>query len=183
MRIHPVAKRYARAFFELAEGKNKFDSLYGEVKSFATILEQDKSVAEYFYSPNTEKAHKIETLDKIFKEKLDPMVYQFILLLLQKNRIEFFEQIVFFLERFADKKHNRLNAVVTTVIPVSDTQKQDITKLLSESFKANIVLENKVDPEILGGIIVQVEGQIVDDSLLSQLKTLRHELLKSEAFA
>lgn len=183
MRVHPVAKRYARAFFELADEKNNFKTLYQDVRSFADLLDSDLDMKEWFSSPQVEKSQKISILDKVFKPKLEPLVYQFILLLIKKNRIEFFDQIVFFLKRFDDKKNNRLNASVTSVVPLTEAQQQEVTDMLKKSFQSEIVLENKVDTGIYGGLIVQVEGKIIDNSLLNQMDRLRQRLMETKSFA
>ncbi len=117
------------------------------------------------------------------KDKVDKSVYNFLLLLIKKNRLEYFEQIVFFLDHFNDKKNNRLNAQLTSVVPLEPKQLKDISEIISKSFESQVVLENKVNPEILGGIIVQIEGKIIDDSILYQLKTLKQKLKRTKTFA
>ena len=183
MRIHPVTKRYARALFELAIEQNNLENVFSQIKSFSNVLKKDKRLRYYFLSPQIEKKQKYQVLDLLLKDKADKVVYHFLLLLIKKNRMEFFEQIVFFLDRFNDKKNNRLNAQITSVISLEEEQLREISKMISKSFDAQVVLENKVDPEILGGVIVQVEGKIIDDSILYQLKTLQQNLKTVKTFA
>lgn len=183
MRIHPVAKRYARALFELAIEQNNLEIVFTQIKSFSDVLEKEKRLRYYFLSPKIEKNQKIQALETLLHNKVDKIVYNFLLLLIKKNRMEYFDQMVFFLDCFNDKKNNRLNAQITSVISLEQEQLDKISEMISKSFKAQIVLDNKVNPEILGGMIVQVEGKIIDDSILYQLQTLRQKLKKTNTFA
>lgn len=176
MKIHPVAKRYARALFELARERKKTDKYFLQIKSFSNLLNKDERLQYYFLSPKIEKRQKIQSLEAILKNKVDDIIYNFLLLLIKKNRLEYYEQIVFFLDRFNDEQNNRLNAKITSVIPLKKLQIKEISNLMSKSFNANIVLENKVSSEILGGVVVQIEGKIIDDSLLQQLQKLQQQL-------
>ena len=183
MRIHPVAKRYARALFELAIEHNNLENVFSQVKSFSNTLKKDKRLRNYFLSPKIEKNQKVQALETLLQNKVDKIVFHFLLLLIKKNRMEYFDQIVFFLDRFNDKKNNRLNAQITSVISLEKEQLNEISGMISKSFDAQVVLENKVNPEILGGLIVQVEGKIIDDSILYQLQSLRQNLKKTKSFA
>ncbi|MBN2411323.1 ATP synthase F1 subunit delta [candidate division KSB1 bacterium] len=183
MRIHPVAKRYAKALFELADEHKNLENIISQIRSFSELLKKDKRLRYYFLSPRIEKNQKIQSLESLLKDKVDKIVYNFLLLLIKKNRMEYFEQIVLFLDRFNDKKNNRMNAQLTSVVPLEQKQIKEISEIISKSFESQVVLENKVNPEILGGIIVQIEGKIIDDSILYQLRTLKQKLKKTKTFA
>lgn len=183
MRIHPVAKRYARAIFELAEQQNKLDPVYSQLKAFADVLQKDTRLRYYFLSPKVSKQEKSDSLNSLLKNKVEVIVANLLLLLIKKNRLESLEQIVLFLNRFIDRKHNRKQAVVTSAITLTEQNLRKLQTLLSESFHADIILENVVNADILGGFIVQVEGKIIDGSIINQLKTMKNDLMQTKVYA
>ena len=90
MRIHPVAKRYARALFELAIEHKNLENIFSQIKSFSDVLKKEKRLRNYFLSPKVEKNQKIESLEIILKDKVDSLVYNFLILLIKKNRLSAF---------------------------------------------------------------------------------------------
>jgi len=183
LRIHPVAKRYARAIFELAAEQNKLDTVFDQLKAFAEVMQKDTRLRYYFLSPQVGKQEKSASLDALLHNKVDKIVSNTLLLLIKNNRLESIEQIVFFLNRFNDRKHNRIQAVVTSAIALTEQNLQKLQTLLSESFHAQIILENVVKPDILGGFIIQVEGKIIDGSIIHQLNTMKQELMQTKVYA
>ena len=183
MRPHPLAKRYAKALFELAFEKEQLDQVLGEVRDFADLLKVNRKLHAYLYSPEIEKERKNLFLQELLADKLTPLFYHFLLLLIRKGREKYYPEIVFEFNRLYDRQKNRIRVKLTSVVPLDKSQLAEAEKILAESLRAHIVLENKVDESILGGLIVQINGKVIDGSLMHQLETLRRNLKKQETLA
>jgi F-type H+-transporting ATPase subunit delta len=176
LRPHPIARRYAKALFELAEQQKSVDQIKKEVDVFGQILESDGRLRAFLLSPQVDKQSKTRVLENAISSRVSPLFYHFLLLLLQKGRQPLFPEIVFEWGRLYDKKNNRIRATLISAIALSDAQVQKIRKQLAESTHADLVINNEVDPAILGGLVIRMDGRVLDASLAHQLERMRKEL-------
>jgi len=183
LRPHPLAKRYARALFELAIEKNQLEQMLAEMHQFADLLEQNKRLNAYFYSPEIEKDRKIEILQNLLQNKVSDLFLNFLFLIMRKGRENYYPEMTFEFDRLYDIHNNRLRVKIISAVPLSEAELAKAKELLSQSLKAELILENKVDADILGGLIVQINGKVIDGSLKHQLDVLRRELKKKETLA
>ncbi len=171
-----MARRYAKALFELALERQILEQVSDEVKSFGRILETESRVRAYLLSPEIDKRQKREFLQRLFSEKISNLFYHFLLLLVNKGRQRYFAEIVFEFARIYDLKHNRMRATVTSAIALEEREVEEIRGLLSRLMQAEIVINSKVDAGILGGVIIQIGGKVIDGSLIHQLELMRRQM-------
>ncbi len=176
MRPHPLARRYARALFELSLEKQILEQVSEEVKSFGQILERESRLRANLFSPEVDKKQKRQVLEVLFRNKVSNLFYDFLLLLVNKGRQRYFPEIVFEFAHFYDLKLNRMRATITTAIPMEASAVEETRRLLSQLMQAEIVINNKVDSAILGGIIIQIGGKVIDGSLMHQLEMMRKQM-------
>ena len=176
MRPHPLARRYAKALFELALERQTLEQVSDEVKSFGRMLETESRLRAYLLSPEIDKKQKREFLQQLFRGKISNLFYNFLLLLVNKGRQRYFAEIVFEFARIYDLKHNRMRATVTTALALGDGEVEEIRRLLSQLMQAEIVINSKVDAGILGGLIIQIGGKVIDGSLMHQLELMRRQM-------
>jgi len=176
LRPHPRARRYAKALFELAEQKKSVDRIKKEVDAFGQMLASDGRLRAFLLSPEVDKQSKTRVLEQAISGKVSSLFYHFLLVLLQKGRQPLFPEIVYEWGRLYDKKMNRVRATLVSAVALSDAQVQKIRKQLAESTKADLVVDNEVDPAILGGLVIRMDGRVLDASLAHQLERMRREL-------
>jgi F-type H+-transporting ATPase subunit delta len=179
LKPHPVAKRYARALFELAEQYQILEGVGDQVHSFRRIFEKEDRLGVFLRAKEIDKSHKIEVLKKLLKDKVTPLVLNFLVLLVSKGRLELIPEILLQFDRAVDERNNRIHAKVTTAVPLDKDQLSEIEKMLSASLRGEIVIEQSVDRQILGGVIINVQGKVFDGSLNHKLLKMRTELKKA----
>ena len=81
--------------------------------------------------------------------------------------------------RLADAQSGRVRAKVTTAMPLSDGLKESVRQALSASVGKEVIITERIDASILGGVIAEVEGRVFDGSVRSRLDALRQELLSA----
>ncbi len=179
MRSVGLARRYARALFELATEKDILDAVAGEMNALHAMLESDDELRHFLQSPEQGANQKIAVLKSGLQDRFSPLVIHFLMVVLHKGRQNILTDIAEEFTRLCDRHYNRMHASAVTAHAVSKKDLADIQSILARKFEAEFEVDHRVDPEILGGIIVQVEGKVFDGSLKSQLDRLKNTLLSS----
>jgi len=173
-----TAKRYAKALFDLASEKNYIDETLDEFKSFLSLIEQNPDLKLLLKLPNDKQREQI--LADLFKKQFSELFFNFLLLVLRNKRHDLLSQICDDLEVRIDVLNNRIRAVATTAIPLSEQKLLELNREIASYLKADVRLENKVNPSIIGGIILSVNGQVFNASLSEQFKKLKQHLIKNQ---
>lgn len=178
MRLVPFAIRYARALLRSAEDNGKVEETFQEVHIFSKLLEENGRLRAYLITPEVDKQAKMQIITDLLQGKVSDLFLNFIHLLILKNRQLYFTEIAQQFTQLYDQKMHRVKAKIISVIPVDDEILAEMKQYLSTFLKAEIMLENKIDADILGGFIIEIEGKAIDASLRQQLNDLRSRLKK-----
>ncbi len=179
MRDRKVASRYAGALMTsaLAEG-----NLVEVAESYAGVLDAVKGNNElriFIDSPQVADQEKKELLEKVFGGKIENLLLHFFFLLIDKNRIENTRDIG---EAFADlvEKHQGVvRAQVVTAVTLPDDLAASLKEKLSAFTGAQVILETKIDPAVIGGMCVTMGDKILDGTVRTNLDLLRNKLEKA----
>lgn len=171
-----VAKRYGTALFELAVEQEKIGIMEEELQGLQGIVESEKDFMEILTHPKITTEEKIGFLKRLFKSNISQEIIGLMVLLVQKNRQEYLLDIIqVFVEKLQEYQ-GKTTAHITTAVPLSEEQKVSIQKRLKEMVHKEIIVEAKVDKRIIGGLVIRIGDQIIDNSIQSQLKKLSGEL-------
>jgi len=178
LKQHPVAKRYAKALFSIAVEKDQLEQTRNEINSFHNLLQNQSRLRSYLFSPEIEKNEKMKIVQELLQDKVSVLFVQFLLVLIKKGRQAQFADIVIGFNRMYERKINRISAMVTSAIELDQALLDEFEKQLATVFDAKILLKNKVEPDILGGFIVSVDGKAIDGSVRKQISELKESLGK-----
>ncbi len=176
-----AAKRYAKALFEIADEKDLVEKISDDLQAFSSMLKQQELLRSLFFSVDVQAPTKQHLLQELLARKTPPFFLNFLKVLVQKLRESLFQQIIKEYHSLYDKKLNRVSATVVTAIPLKETTKSHIISILSDAFKATVLLESRIDADILGGFVLYMEGNILDASLRRKLEELKMQLHRSDA--
>ncbi|MCA9743578.1 MAG: ATP synthase F1 subunit delta [Deferribacteres bacterium] len=179
MKATVLAHRYAKALFELAVEKNNLDTIAKEVAIFEQVLQQNTKLKYYFHSPEAGKAGKRALIEKNFQDRFSALFIHFVFILLDKGRQNIFSEIAAEFKRISDKHNNKVRASTITAVPLPQNQLELLKKNLGEQYKATFEIENYVDPDILGGMVLNIEGKVIDASLRNQLEKMKAAMFAS----
>jgi F-type H+-transporting ATPase subunit delta len=169
-----AAKRYTQAVFSLAKEKGNFDQWSAELDTLAAVV-SDRQAAVYLASPKVPENQKQALLDQALAGGSSE-VKNLATLLLQRNRLGIAPGIA---EGFQDavlEERGIAVAEVTTAEPLDAEGQAIVRERLSQMVGKEIELRMKVDPAIIGGIIARIGDQLIDGSVLQQLRRLRTRL-------
>jgi F-type H+-transporting ATPase subunit delta len=175
MRADAVARRYARAIFELADEQGILEAVAGALASTATLLE-DERVARVLTGP-VPREQKHELLQAIGTNLGGPAVFcDLLLLLADRDRIDHLGAIRDVFDALVDRKRGRARAQVRSAAALAPDLVADLARIFGELTGTQVLPEVTVDPALLAGVIVEVGGRVYDGSLRTQLVKLRQQM-------
>ena len=174
-----VARRYAKALLDLAARDGIIAEVGAQLRQHQELLVAHAEVQKVLNNPSVHGRIKRSILAALLERTQPlPLLRNFLLLLLQKDRLRYLEQIVWHYQRLADERLGRVAVEVITAVELEPEWYEALAqKIAAATQKREVNLERRVDPSILGGVVVRVDHLIVDGSLQGQLARLREELI------
>jgi F-type H+-transporting ATPase subunit delta len=170
--MEEIARVYATALFAAAKDRGKLDAIRDRLAQFVEALEDSKELRLYLFSPYFSSAEKIEGLEKAITDA-EPEVLNFLELLLEKGRMPVIFRIQRQYNEMWNKENKRLGVTVTSAVELDPEIAKRIGKEIEEQTGNTVELESRVDPDILGGLVVQVGNMVLDTSIRNRLEKLR----------
>jgi len=175
MRPDAVARRYARALFRLAEEQGTVDSMEAALAATAELL-ADPQAARVLMGPIA-REHKQELLRDIAASAgAPPPLSNFLQLLGERDRLRHLNAIRVVFDELVDRRCGRTRATVRSAAALPPDALDELTRVFGTLTGKQVIAEVRVDPELLAGAIVEVEGRVYDGSLRTQLGKLRHRM-------
>lgn len=172
-----IAERYARALYQAAQAAGAEDEVFGDVRSLLDLVAAVPRLSEFLLSPQVPMQDKHALVHRTFDGRVHRLLVDFLLVLIEKKRIVFVMDIA---KAFCDvyRKHKGMAAVkAITAVPLDEAQSERLLGILAERTHKIISLTRIVDPDILGGMILVVDDEVLDGSVRNQLERLRRRLL------
>jgi F-type H+-transporting ATPase subunit delta len=171
-----VAQRmYARALFEAAQEEGRLGPVAADLGALADAVEQMPELRAFLRNPEVEPAGKSAVLEEI-TAGADDLVRNFVRLLAEKGRTGEIVQIREELDALVARAQNRLTLELQTAHELSDDEAKQIVDTIEEASGRSVEATRSVDPDLIGGVVLQVGSFRVDGSVRGRLERLRHEL-------
>jgi F-type H+-transporting ATPase subunit delta len=172
-----VARRYARAAFDLAVSNGQEEEWLRDLRSIESILAQPE-LEGLLDNPSVPFSEKRGVVERALAG-LDPLRRNFVYVLVEHGRTSAMSDIVEEFQRELNDYQGIAIAEVTTAVPLDEAESRAVARQLGQLVGKRIVLEKRVDPSILGGVIARIGDRLVDGSIAGQLEGLRRELSPS----
>lgn len=171
-----VAERlYAKALFEAAEDSGRVDAVQRDLSEFADAVEASPELSAFLANPQVDPAAKVGVLGEL-SEGSDDLVHNFLRLIASKGRAGQIPGIRDEFQALVDRAQGRVAVELTTAFELSDDEAASIVAQIEQSSGRKVEATRKVDPELVGGMILQAGSLRVDASVRGRLERLRHEL-------
>ncbi len=172
----PVAERiYANALFESAKEQGKLDAVREELTEFLQAMEQVPELRALLESPEVDTHERVDALRSILAD-VDESVRNFLLLVAEKGRTNELPAIVREFEALVAREEGILDVELTTAVELSDDEASRILARIEGVSDRRLRATRKVDPNLIGGFVLQAGSHRVDASIRSRLQTLRRQL-------
>jgi len=166
--------RYATALFRVARAGKKEDAVMKNLDFLASLVESNKRVAKFLYNPGIRDEIKIKFLLSIAaKKKFCEEFVDFLKLLVKKRRIRLLHGVLLRYMDFYHMYKNRLVVLLKSAYKLESSQLKSLKKALAKRFGKEILIEQAVEPSLMGGLLIQVGDKIYDTTLRTGLVKLR----------
>lgn len=168
-----ILERYAQALLSVAQDNNIVEPVGNDVNSVLVALKESEDLRGFLASPVFKASDKKAVLNRILGDSVHPYTKNFMLLLVDRRRIILLEGICKEFQALLRKLNQTVLAEVTTVNELTDEQRRSLQeKVVAITGARNVELETKIDPDLIGGVIIKIGSQVIDASLRGQLRRI-----------
>ena len=166
-------KRYALALYDVAEEKGKVDEFLKDFEDIVNLFKNNKECKTLISHPDISTKEKRDIFIKMFKGKIDDQLLSFLLILIDKGRIEFAEEKFKEMKKIFLKRNNALTVEVRTTIPLEQDDRDNLTNKLRNTYGKQIMLSEKIDKSLIGGVYLRVGNNVIDGTIKNKLEELK----------
>lgn len=168
-----VVSRYAGALADLAEESKAVSKVEKDLASLSKIIEESEGLRSLIQSQSISADKQLSVLADICeKAKFQKMTFNFLGVLSQNRRLNALEDIIEAFGKILAQRAGRVSVNVETAEKITAAQEKDIKSKIEKALGTSIVVETKVTPEIIGGMIVTIGSYMVDDSVRRKIERL-----------
>ena len=171
-----IARRYAGAIFDIGLKQNTLDRTLTDVQEIADLFSKRK-LAYLLREPNIPAERKEKAIRQGLASKVLPTSLNLALLVVQRGLVDLMPNIARELNQLVLNYKNEAAAEVTTATQLDKSTQRQVQQALERMTGKKIVLETRVQPDILGGVVARVGDQVIDGSVERRLKLLQQQLL------
>jgi F-type H+-transporting ATPase subunit delta len=172
-----VARRYARALFELGQEEGKEKQFLEELQTIAQLVSASGEFKALLESPLYDITLKRRVLKEVAsKMSLSAYTINFLNIMLDKDRFSVLGEILDAYKEILDRLTGRVRARVTSAATLSEDQLQSIAQTLTKVVNKEVDVDVIVEPSLIGGVIAEVEGMVYDGSVKTQISKLKQSL-------
>jgi F-type H+-transporting ATPase subunit delta len=174
----PVAHRvYARALYDAAKDDNRVQPVREELEDFVEAQRQVPELRELLRNPQLDQRVKASALEELLGGE-EQLVRNFLLLLAEKGRAGEIDEIAREFERLVAEGEGILEVEVTTAVPLGDAEAREVIEQIEKASGRSVEATRLVDPDLIGGIVLQAGSLRLDASVRGRLNRLRNDLAR-----
>lgn len=171
-----TSKEYAVALFTLAAEEKLEKVISDDLKTVARLLQETPEYLDFLASPNISVQERIDAIDKAFSDGVHEYVVSFVKVLCEKNNIRYIHKIIYDYEDLYHATDGIATAKVISAVPLKKDEKEKLKEKLEKFCGKTVIMECSCNSAILGGVIVHIDGKVLDGSLRRRLHDIKEKL-------
>jgi F-type H+-transporting ATPase subunit delta len=181
VRVDAISSVYARSLYELAQpaGEDKIVEVGRELEAVCEIVRSEPAFRELLNSPVVDARRRAESLRRIFDDRVTDLTLRFLLVLNAKGRLGHIESVTEAYDMIVQESYGRVEVDVFTPTRLDDAERATLSSRIQEALGKEPVLYSYTDPSMIGGVRLRIGDQLIDGSVATKLKRLKHGLLQS----
>jgi F-type H+-transporting ATPase subunit delta len=176
--MEEIAAVYARSLFEVAKEQDKLDVVREQLGAFVDALNENRELQVFFFSPYFSTEEKKAGLDRAVTGA-DPAVVNFLRLLIEKHRMPVIFRTRAVFDALWEEENRLLPVNITSAVELDEATVRQLGDRIAEQTDRKVELSARVEPDILGGIVVQVGNSVLDASVRNRLEQLRKQVMRA----
>lgn len=173
-----LAKKYGRAIYDIAAETKSLEVIGNDLKLISDTIKENSELSNVLAHSMLAKNIKKNIIENLFTGKVAPVVLNFCYVVIDKDHMNLFDQMVEMYNTLACHGLGIKEAIVTTAIPLTESQVEMIKVKLGEALGCKIIVKEKVDAALIGGFTIQVGDRFIDGSVVRQLNALKAMMIQ-----
>jgi F-type H+-transporting ATPase subunit delta len=176
--VEEIAEVYSRALFDVAKEHDILDDVHDQLAQFAEELDKNRDLQVFFFSPYFSSQEKKEGISKML-EGADEHFVRFLEMLAERHRMPALFRIRRDFDELYAEERKLLPVTITSAVELDDDTVKEISRKIEEQTGRKVELSRKVDPNVIGGLVMRVGNIVMDGSIRSRLERLRKQVAKA----
>lgn len=173
MNLSLIGNRYAKALIALANEQGKLEEVYNDMKFFESVCSENDEFRKIMANPIVRHEKKFGILKKIFENRVTDVTFSIFSVLTRKNREQLLYPIAQEFHKLYDEQKGIQKVQISTPVALTDAQKAQFSKIVSESMNKIVELTEKIDESLIGGYVLKVGDTQIDTSVKHKLSELK----------
>jgi F-type H+-transporting ATPase subunit delta len=175
-----VAFVYANALFDAAGRQGKAEQIGEQLRLVVTeLFAQDPLLEKFLAAGSIRREAKRQAIERAFRGNCDDLLVDFLQVLNRHGRLNLLREVDAAYREIADQRAGRIHVLVRSAAPLQPSQQEKLAEILARRYQRTPVIETRMDPELLGGLVVHVGDWVFDGSVKSKLERLKEQLMTS----
>lgn len=177
-----TAKKYSNALIQSAIEAGKTEKVYNDLVFILETIDVNEELKAVLKNPIVTESDKKYIIQKIFDNRVEKLTLDFILLLVENNRLECLNEIINSYNQSNNRNNNVITPIIISAIELNNEQKERIRAKLEKKTNKKVRAEYTVRPDIIGGLIVEIEDKTIDCSIRTKFENMKKQLIKGNRY-
>ena len=177
-----TAKRYSNALLKSAIEAGSLERIYNDIIFVDETIKLNSQLKGFMENPVIKNADKKDVLNKLFSVHIDKITLDFLFVLTDAGRIDILDEVLNQFSYRYNEENNIIKPEIISAVELTDEQKLRITQKLEKKFDKKIMPEYKVNSDIIGGLIVEIDDKTIDCSLKTKFYNMKQQLTKGNRY-
>ena len=174
------AKSYSQALYELASEEKILNDVEEHVISLIKLISRSKDFNSLIKNPTNKQEDQLNVINIIFEKfNLNNLLKKFLNFLVTKRRLFYVEKILKDFVTICSKNRGEISAKLTVAKELNENEINKIKNDLSQNFGSDVKLNYNYDPDLIGGLIIQVESLMIDTSIKNKLQQIEKKMIEA----
>ena len=175
-----VNNSYSQALYELCKEDNVINEVESEINSILKLIIENLEFKNLIKNPTISQENQSKAINAIFQKfKINNLLIKFLNFLVSKRRLFFVEKIFKDFLIICSNERGEIIAKLSAAKKLNDKEIEDIKKSLTENFGTNLKLNFKHNPDLVGGLVIQVGSIMIDSSVKNKLQQIENRMLEA----
>ena len=173
-----LAREYGDGLYALTEEENISREVLEQLLSLKSLFRQQPDFVRLLSNMSLSKQERVKILDSVLRGQVHPYLLNFLKILCERCALNEYEGCLAAFKTLYNQAHGIVEATVTTAVPLDDEQRARMSQKLSRMTDKLVVLNEKIDETLMGGVLLEMNGQRYDNTLKHRLKSIHSAMIQ-----
>jgi len=176
--VTELAREYGDGLYLLAEEENLSREILEQLLSLKSLFREQPDFVRLLGNMSLSKEERVKILDSVLRGQIHPYLLNFLKILCERCALNEYEGCLAAFKALYNQEHGIVEATVTTAVPLDDEQRARLAEKLSAMTDKTVSLVEKIDESLMGGVLLEMNGQRYDNTLKNRLKSIHSAMIQ-----